>query len=176
MESEFEIREIVEQDRGETESLYSRAFPDEDLLPIVRDLLRDPASTLSLVAVVGSTVVGNVIFTKCSVENYALMSALLAPLAVEPEMQKRGLGSALVRAGLRQLEKQGTGKVFVLGDPGYYARFGFEHERSVEAPYPLPLEWADAWQSLCLGEETAATVAGKLALPDYWLDPALWSA
>lgn len=176
VERDFEIRASVEQDRAAIEGLYARAFPEEDLLPLVRDLLDDPASTLSLIAVVDSAAVGNVIFTKCGVDSCAIKAALLAPLAVEPHLQKQGLGSALVRAGLQQLEEKGTGKVFVLGDPGYYARFGFEPERSVETPYPLPCEWADAWQSLCLGDAAGARAAGKLMLPGFWHDPALWSA
>jgi putative acetyltransferase len=175
VERELEIRPGVAQDQAAIESLYPRAFPDEDLLPVVRDILQGSASTVSLVAVVDSAVAGSVIFTKCGVEGCKLKAALLAPLAVEPVMQKQGVGSALVRAGLQQLEEEGIGKVFVLGDPGYYVRFGFEPERSVLPPYPLPPVWADAWQSLRLGDEPCEIVAGKLSLPGFWLNPALWS-
>jgi putative acetyltransferase len=176
VERDLEIRPSVAQDQAAIELLYPRAFPAEDLLPVVRDMLRDSASTLSLVAVVDSAVVGSVVFTKCGVEGCNVKAALLAPLAVEPGKQKQGVGSALVRAGLRRLEEEGIGRVFVLGDPGYYARFGFDPERSVETPYPLPPVWADAWQSLRLEDEPGEIVAGKLSLPGFWLDPALWSA
>ena len=176
MERELEIRASVAQDQAAIEGLYPRAFPGEDLLPVVRDLLHDPASSLSLVAVVDSVVVGNVIFTRCGLDSCTNMAALLAPLAVEPKMQGMGVGSALVRSGLLRLEDEGTEMVFVLGDPVYYARFGFEPERSVETPYALPADWADAWQSLSLGGASRATLAGNLMLPGFWLDPALWSA
>ena len=83
MERHLEIRASEDQDRAAIERLYLRAFPDEDLLPVVRDLLRDPASTLSLVAVVQSAVVGNIIFTMCGVDSCAIKAALLAPLAVD---------------------------------------------------------------------------------------------
>ena len=79
-----------------------------------------------------------------------------------------------MRAGLLRLEEAGIRSVYVLGDPAYYSRFGFAPERSVATPYPLPAEWADAWQSLCLGDP-AAGVSGRLVLPEFWLDPALWS-
>ncbi len=175
MEAELEIRESADQDRAGIEALYPRAFPDEDLLPLVRDLVREPALTLSIVAVADSVVVGNVIFTKCVVDGWGGQGALLAPLAVAPKHQKQGIGSALVRDGLRRLEEAGIGLVFVLGDPAYYGRLGFRAETSVETPYPLPADWADAWQSLRLGDASAPD-SGKLSLPGFWMDPALWSA
>ena len=174
MERELEIRESADRDRAAIEALYPRAFPDEDLLPVVRDLLRESAVTLSLVAVADSAVIGSVIFTICGVGNCSTDSALLAPLAVEPRYQKRGVGSALVRGGLLRLEEEGIRSVYLLGDPAYYSRFGFAPERSVETPYPLPAEWADAWQSLGLGDPVAGG-SGRLVLPEFWLDPALWS-
>jgi putative acetyltransferase len=49
----------------------------------------------------------------------------LAPLAVSPDFQRRGIGTALARAGLDACRKQGVPFVFVLGNPAYYSRFGF---------------------------------------------------
>ncbi len=174
MERELEIRDSATQDRAAIAALYARAFPDEDLLPLVRDLLDDPGVTISLVAVVDSAIVGNVIFTTCHVDSIDTRAALLAPLAVDPASQRKGIGSALVQCGLQRLRDAGIGMVFVLGDPAYYGRFGFRQEASVGAPYPLPLDWADAWQSQRL-TDAVAPLSGKLALPRYWLDPALWS-
>jgi putative acetyltransferase len=174
MERELEIRESVAQDRVAIEALYPRAFADEDLLPLVGNLLADPGVTVSLVAILGSAVVGNIIFTKCSVDGCDTRAALLAPLAVDPTCQGKGIGSALVQAGLRRLQEDGISMVFVLGDPAYYSRFGFRSEPTVGTPYPLPTDWADAWQSLRLGD-TVELVRGKLSVPEIWLDPALWS-
>ena len=174
MERELEIRESVAQDRAAIEALYPRAFADEDLLPLVGNLLADPGVTVSLVAILGSAVVGNIIFTKCSVDGCDTRAALLAPLAVDPACQGKGIGSALVQAGLRRLQEDGISMVFVLGDPAYYSRFGFRPEPTVATPYPLPTDWADAWQSQRL-IDAVAPMSGKLALPRYWLDPALWS-
>jgi len=175
VERPFAIRASGTRDRATIEALYPAAFPDEDLLPLVRDLLRDPAIAISLVAEDSSGVIGNIIFTRSSVTGNEGGAALLAPLAVAPTCQGQGIGTALVREGLRRLETEGIGLVFVLGDPAYYGRFGFRHEAFVSAPYPLPAEWADAWQSRCLGD-AVARASGKLLLPDVWLDPALWSA
>lgn len=175
MEKELAIRESLAPDRVAIESLYPKAFPDEDLLPLVREQLRDPYCTISLVAVIDSTVVGNIIFTKCGVSGCNIKAALLAPLAVDPIHQKQGVGSALIQAGLRRLREEAFSMVCVLGDPAYYGRFGFETESSIGTPYPIPPEWSDAWQSQWL-VDAAENSGGKLSLPRYWLDPALWSA
>jgi putative acetyltransferase len=174
MGQDLEIRESVADDRAAIDALYPRAFPDEDLLPLVADILRERAVTLSLVAVQAGRLVGNIMFTRCSVDGCTVNSALLAPLAVAPESQRQGIGTSLVRAGLQWLGQDGIETVYVLGDPAYYGRLGFCRERSVSPPYPLPSEWADAWQTLHLAEGQG-NVNGTLALPAFWLDPALWS-
>jgi predicted N-acetyltransferase YhbS len=51
--------------------------------------------------------------------------ALLGPIGVHPESQRRGIGSALVRAGLGEAGRRGEPAVILLGDPAYYGRFGF---------------------------------------------------
>ena len=81
-------------------AMYPLAFPDEDLVPVVSELLAEPEVALSLVAIVGEQVVGNVIFTACAVEGSDLKASLLAPLAVAPAYQRQGVGSAIVNAGL----------------------------------------------------------------------------
>ena len=172
--AERDIRESEPSDFPAIEALYPRAFPDEDLLALVKELLADRANTISLVATSDSTVVGNVIFTRGSVDGENAELALLAPLAVAPECQRQGIGSALVGSSLRRLRAEGIAAVYVLGDPAYYGRLGFRPERSVSPPYPLPPEWADAWQSQAL-KKGAPPSGGTLRLPDYWLDPALWS-
>ena len=174
MSDKLDIRESVPGDLGAIESLYPQAFPDEDLLPLVRDLLRDEAVTTSLVGSVDSAIAGHVIFTKCGVTGSNVCASLLGPLAVAPAWQRQGIGSAIVRAGLRRLTNAGVNRVFVLGDPAYYGRLGFTPERAVEPPYPLPAEDDGAWQAQALGE-TATRCAGVLSVPPQWLRPALWA-
>jgi putative acetyltransferase len=114
-----------------------------------------------------------VIFTKCDVRGSDASAVLLGPLAVAPAWQRRGVGSALVRTGLRRLEDMGVGLVFVLGDPAYYERFGFRHESTVEPPFVLPDEYVRAWQSQSFGEKKLRC-SGRLSVPRQWLEPALW--
>lgn len=158
------------------ETLYPAAFPDEDLLPLVRALLAEPGSlVLSLVASVGQTLVGHILLTLCGVQGCDAKVALLGPLAVAPDYQQAGVGAALIQAGLREVETYGVSRVLVLGDPAYYSRFGFTPESEVVPPYPLPDEWREAWQSLPLGAATEQ-VAGELLVPSAWREPALWAA
>lgn len=168
------IRNSTPADLGAIEALYPEAFPDEDLLPLVRDLLGESSETLSLVAAVDSSLVGHVVFTTGSIEGHGSTVALLGPLAVSPASQRQGIGSALVREGLQRLGCASVGLILVLGDPAYYSRLGFEAERRVVTPYELPAEWRDAWQSLPLGK-VAAPASGKLILPRPWQNSALWA-
>jgi putative acetyltransferase len=157
------------------EAVYPLAFPDEDLVQLVHRLLQDAAHTISLVAVTEAGITGNIVFTRCTLGRGGVRAALLAPLAIVPAHQKQGLGSALIRTGLDRLREEGAEVVYVLGDPAYYGRLGFMPERSVAPPCPVPPEWANAWQSLRLGDK-AVSLTGTLKVPETWLDPALWSS
>jgi putative acetyltransferase len=170
----IETLESMHVDLAAIESLYPEAFPDEDLLPLVRDLLQEARVALSLVATIDCRIVGHVIFTRCSVAGSDHRCALFGPLAVEPAWQRRGIGSAIVRDGLQRLEYEDVSQVFVLGDPTYYGRLGFLPESRVKPPDTLPPEWESAWQSQSLRGSIATPHPGKLSLPQPWLKSSLW--
>ena len=173
---EIEIRDSVPGDFSSIEKLYPDAFPDEDLLPLVRELQREESIVLSLVGIIGRSLVGHVIFTTCGVDGSSDKVALLGPLGVATAWQRQGIGSAIVRAGLQRLESAGVTRVCVLGDPAYYGRMGFVPETNIAPPYPLPVEWCGAWQSMSLGSAgRPPPLQGKLSVPEPWLQPALWA-
>jgi putative acetyltransferase len=167
-----DIRESRPEELAIVEDLYPRAFPDENLVPLLRELLADSDTVLSLVASVDDRIAGHGIFTHCRVGDTDV--ALLGPLAVDPSFQRQGIGSAIVRDGLRRLKDAGTQSVCVLGDPDYYGRLGFTREDAIEPPYRLPDEWADAWQSVTLGDAGQRSV-GALSVPPAWQRQALWA-
>lgn len=168
------IRQSVPEDRDGIEALYPDAFPDEDLLPVVRELLDLPSGVLSLVAVEDGAIVGHVVFTDCGLTGADARLALLGPLGVVSARHGKGIGTALVGEGHDRLRKAGITHVFVLGDPAYYGRFGFAAETSVAPPFPLPDDWQGAWQSFALDAGTL-TPRGTLAVPEPWNDRALWA-
>jgi putative acetyltransferase len=165
-------RESKPSDLPGLETLYPATFPDEDLLGVVRGLEAEP-DVLSLVLDQSGEIIGHVVFTPCGIADSRDTFALLGPLGIHPSRQKQGWGGALMREGLARLRKQGVAGVLVLGDPAYYGRFGFKAEAQIAPPYPLPEEWAAAWQSLALSDEPLGE--GRLVVPKVWDDPKLWA-
>lgn len=168
------IRQDTDKDKADVLALYPAAFPEEDLVPLVQDLLEADEEVISLVAESDGSIVGHAALTVCGVEEVVGKAALLGPIAVSPKMQKQGIGSSLINEGLEMLKTEGVLKVLVLGDPNYYSRFGFREETSVMTPYPIPAEWAGAWQSLNLNED-GAKLTGTLVVPKMWQREKLWS-
>ncbi len=111
--------------------VHLRAFGDHglvvaDLVDTLRDTITS-ARGLSLVAELDGRVVGHIMFTPGLLDapRRLVEVQVLSPLAVMPGHHKRGVGSALVRHGLRTLAERAVPVVFLEGDPGYYSRFGF---------------------------------------------------
>jgi putative acetyltransferase len=169
------FRESRQSDMDAIMLLYRDAFPTEELRPLVRELLSGNFGVLSLVAVSEEEIVGHIAFTPCGMGGESPEIALLGPLAVASATQRKGIGSALIREGLRQLEQLGFSRVQVLGDPAYYRRFGFLPDYAVSAPYELPAEWHEAWRFLSIGEENSR-ISGKLDVPLPWRKASLWTA
>lgn len=117
---------------------------------------------LTLVAELDGAVVGYCISSRGTVGPVATSTTGastpvlgLGPIAVAPERQRAGIGSALVHETIRIAEVHGEGLLVLLGDPGYYGRFGFVagSELGVDAPEPA---WGAYFQALRLahaGEE-----------------------
>ena len=172
--NKIEIRESRAGDLASIEKLYPDAFPDEDLLPVVRELLESTSGVLSLVAISNAALAGHGVFTTCNIAESDDTAALLGPLAVAPSGQRQGIGGKIIHAGLQRLRTCNVSLVCVLGDPDYYGRFGFVPELGVAPPYPLPVEWRGAWQSINLGD-IAFSGTGTLSVPAPWRRPALWA-
>ena len=136
------IRSERTVDHGAIAAVQRAAFARDAEANLVSALRHDGLMLVSLVALHGEIIVGHVMFSNLRVEvsGRELFAASLAPLAVAPDFQRRGYGSALVRAGIEVLRAEGCHAIIVLGDPDYYARFGFSASltRNLTAPFRGP--------------------------------------
>ena len=98
---------------------------------IVEALRHAHVLTISLVAEVGSRIVGHVTASPVSISSGATNWYGLGPVSVLPDMQRQGVGSRLIEAVLAQLRKKSAAGCVVLGEPEYYQRFGFKAEPSL---------------------------------------------
>lgn len=122
------IRVARDEDWPEILEVHRAAFAPEDVQRIAQEL-RDRADLyepeLSLVAEEDGRVVGHVMNTWNEIEGSDVRVLQFSPLGVLPEYQRRGHGSALVRASLEAVDALGEPLLLVEGNPAYYGRFGF---------------------------------------------------
>ena len=153
------IRHETASDREAIARVLRAAFEGDDEARLV-DALRDAGHLLlSLVAEEDGEVIGHIAFSPMTVDSatdkYAAIC--LAPVAVVPHRQKRGLGGALVNAGLDELRATVDGGVFLLGHPSYYPRFGFRPAREFDVHYQ---DDRDAFMALELRPGALVHVSG----------------
>lgn len=175
MSGSVDIRDSVTGDLDALETLYRDVFPEEDLVPLVRELMSPGAAGFSLVGSASGEIAAHISFTMCTISERPDTAALLGPLAVAESVRKRGVARALIETGLTRLRAGGAACVLVLGDPAFYSMFGFDPEAGISTPYPLPDAWRGAWQSKSL-RPMSAVPAGDLVVPPPWRNPALWTA
>jgi putative acetyltransferase len=123
------VRPETPSDYETIDELLRSAFGGADESELVR-LIRasdNYVPDLTLVAEENGQVVGHIMFSYISLKGDEEFRVLaLAPMAVTPERQRRGIGGALVEAGLERAEERGEPLVILVGHPTYYPRFGFE--------------------------------------------------
>lgn len=169
-----------ERDASDIREVETRAFGYGKEAELVASLLEDESArpTLSLLARHEGKAVGHILFTRATFkgEMESPLMHILAPLAVIPEYQGRGVGGLLIRNGLTHLRLMGCQCVFVLGHATYYPRHGFEPyagDNGYPAPYPIPDEHKACWmmQSLSaqpFGRAGDIQCAQALMKPEHW--------
>jgi putative acetyltransferase len=157
----FFVRPESTDDPEQIHSVHRMAFGQRDEAQLVDDLREGGHSVLSLVALVDDCIVGHVLFSPIRIvgEQREIDGLALAPVAVLPDYQGQGIGSALIRAGLSMAREQGHHIVIVLGEPAYYRRFGFRPEltKHLSAPYA-----GEAFMALELLEGALHGVSGDV--------------
>jgi putative acetyltransferase len=144
------VRREKPEDHGPVAALLDAAFGPGGGRPTAErrltDELRrdgDAIPALTLVAVLDGVVVGHVMCSRGHVEQRPHVA--LGPIGVLPRCQRRGVGSALMHAVLGAADALEEQAVFLLGDPGYYTRFGFEPVAAVGISPPEPT-WGEHFQ------------------------------
>ena len=125
----IEIRPFSPEDAGDVREVHLRAFDGSSQEPRIVELLHAAdKAPVSLVAVLDGRVMAHVLFSPIDLgeRGPSINTVALAPVGVLPEYQNRGIGSRLIRAGLETCGEAGYDAVVLLGEPGYYSRFGFE--------------------------------------------------
>ena len=166
---EIEIRKEAESDFSDVYQLNKAAF-GQDSEPKLVDLLRKTNAfipELSLVATSENKVVGHILFTKIKIKDdngNEFDSLALAPMAVRPDLQKKGIGGQLIRYGINKAKELGHKSVIVLGHEQYYPKFGFvpTEKWEIKAPFFVP---TNVFMGIELVENGFAGVTGTVKYP-----------
>jgi putative acetyltransferase len=167
------IRSERPDDEAGIRYVNDAAFGQTDESRIVDAVRRAGNAAISLVAVDGARVVAHILFTPVAIEPSGSPVSMLGlgPMAVLPEMQRRGIGSKLVRAGLDECAGMGCQVVVVVGHPGFYPRFGFRPAGAygLRCEYPVP---DDVFMVAELSEGVLAGRGGLVRyLPEFVAEP-----
>ena len=154
--SALTIRDEAARDHGAIREVLRLAFGGDAEGKLVDDLRETDDVAIALVAERQGRILGHVLFSRLEAPMRALA---LAPVGVRPECQNQGIGSALIRDGLDRARKEGWSAVFVLGEPAYYRRFGFDVDAA--KGYTCPYS-GDYFMMLRLGDEPIPKT-GRLA-------------
>ena len=120
------IREENESDIAKITTIHNQAFNGPDEGEIVEGLRKNDNLTISLVAEANGKIIGHIAYSPIYSKNKEIIGIGLAPVAVLPSHQKQGIGSKLIDKGNEIALSKGFERIFVLGDPDYYCRFGFK--------------------------------------------------
>jgi len=159
-----DIRSEMGADIAQIRALLEHAFPTPGEAALVDRLRRDGSIFASLVAAMDDRIVGHVVFSKMLAPRDALG---LAPVAVLESFRRSGIAAQLISSGLERAKADGWKSAFVLGDPGYYARFGFEPglAEGFASPYAGP-----HLMGLELQPGALAAHSGPLRYPEAFSD------
>jgi putative acetyltransferase len=154
------IRQEQSEDIAAIRDLNRRAFGQEQEGKIIDALRANGGAQLSFVAIDEGRVVGHILYSPLQIGQ--VDGSALGPMAVDPEVQRQGIGTNLVEAGNARLRQDGCPFVVVVGHPEFYPRFGFRPAR----PLGITCEWEvpdDVFMILVLDETTMSGVTGKAA-------------
>jgi predicted N-acetyltransferase YhbS len=164
----MKIREENANDYNAVYTLNDRSFGQKDESDLIERIRKGNCfiPELSLVAEKDGKIIGHILFSKIKIRGDVESDSLaLAPMAVLPEFQKRGIGGKLIREGLRKAKELGFESVIVLGHKGYYPKFGFKKasQWGIVCSFEVPDE---AFMAIELIEGALSGKAGTIVYPE----------
>ncbi|MBI3152505.1 MAG: N-acetyltransferase [Chloroflexi bacterium] len=112
------------------ENILLSTFPSNAESKLVNAIRENDNAVISLVATLDEKIIGHILFSPVTTHPSTHEKGLgLAPVAVDPAYQSKGVGSKLIRAGLQMCIDQQYDYAVVFGNPKYYTRFGFQKAR-----------------------------------------------
>lgn len=179
--NEIHIKETDDRDFNNIYEVEKNAFGFEKEAILTAELLGDKTAKpiISLLAFHENKAIGHILFTRAYINDteHQPLIHILAPLAVIPEYQKKGIGGLLINEGLKRLKKIGSDMVFVLGHIEYYPKFGFipnAQKLGYSAPFPIPEKYANAWMVQTLNPNGFIINRGKVICADRLNKPEHW--
>lgn len=157
----MKVRAEIPADSPAIRAIHLLAFPTPQESELVDRLRNNGAASLSMVAEYQRAVIGHVLFSPVQLgEGPAAVDGLgLAPVGVLPHRQKQGVGTLMISEALRKLAADKCPFVVVLGDPAFYARFGFRPARE----FGVHCKWealADAFMLLPIDIDRVSRASG----------------
>ncbi len=142
----------------------------------VRDLMETTPSDDMMVwsAYEAGSLLGCIFLTRMTYPEDERVVFILSPVAVGTEHQRRGVGQALIRAGLEDLREKGVDVVLTYGDPTYYAKVGFAQIKEDWAKAPLDLSFPEGWLGQSLSRKGNAPLRGSSLCVPALNKPELW--
>ena len=167
---EVKIRQENKDDFNAVFEVNTLAFRQENEAKLVA-LLRNSNAfipELSLIAASDNKIVGHILFTKIKIiidEKNETESLALAPMAVRPEFQNKGIGGQLIKCGLAKAKELQYKSVIVLGHEHYYPKFGFvpAEKWNIRSPYDIP---TNVFMALELVPGGLKNISGLVKYPD----------
>ena len=160
------VRRETNVDRVAVRAVNEMAFETSAEADLVEALRGKLDNLISLVADVDGKVAGHILFSPVSVMGHPDLKAMgLGPVAVAPDHQRNGIGSALVREGLKRCKSLGYQVVVVVGHANYYPRFGFvpAGRYGLRSEYDVP---ADVFMVVELDVGVLSSVSGLVRYDD----------
>jgi putative acetyltransferase len=182
VEADMKLSSYKKSDKVQIKGLFENVFSQSEgqaegalVANLVLDLINSTRDQdiFGFIARENDQVIGSIFFTRLHFDT-PVEAFILAPVAVHPDYQGKGIGQKLIRYGIGQLRENGVELAFTYGDPDFYSKVGFRPIAEDLVRAPLELSQPEGWLAQSLDGSEIVPLAGKprcvaaLNKPEYW--------